>query len=151
MTRINCCPVEWLSNKHLVAEYRELPRVFDLSLAAQLRDDKPNDYIPLSYTMGKGHVKFFYPRLRWCVARQLRLIAEMQARNYKPTFLNPFDLLVGHDTRWLGTWSPTAHNMIANLERLIERDPTHYRGIMDKFDKFYKAYMSTVATVEKIS
>ena len=34
MTRINCVPVEELHQKHLVAEYRELPRVFRLAEAA---------------------------------------------------------------------------------------------------------------------
>jgi len=31
MTRINCIPVTELHNKHLVAEYRELPRIFKLA------------------------------------------------------------------------------------------------------------------------
>ena len=31
MTRINCIPVEELSTPHLIAEYRELPRVFALA------------------------------------------------------------------------------------------------------------------------
>lgn len=31
MTRINCVPVRELGGKHLVAEYRELPRVYALA------------------------------------------------------------------------------------------------------------------------
>jgi len=30
MTRINCAPKKELSDKHLAAEYRELPRIFGL-------------------------------------------------------------------------------------------------------------------------
>ncbi len=37
MTRINCVPVEELSGPHLVAEYRELPRVFALAQRAATR------------------------------------------------------------------------------------------------------------------
>jgi deoxyribonuclease (pyrimidine dimer) len=55
MTRINCVPVEKLHTKHLVAEYRELPRVFKLAEAAakcgnHVEQDK--------YVLGPGRVRF---------------------------------------------------------------------------------------------
>lgn len=37
MTRINCVPVTELSQKHLVAEYREIGRVYALAVSAYNR------------------------------------------------------------------------------------------------------------------
>lgn len=62
MTRINCVPVQELSGPHLVAEYRELPRVFALVRKAALRGSFSQ---PETYTLGKGHVLFFYTRLEY--------------------------------------------------------------------------------------
>lgn len=43
MTRINCvAPIE-LTTKHLVAEYRELPRIYNLVRAAIKRGERPSD------------------------------------------------------------------------------------------------------------
>lgn len=141
MTRINCVPVQWLSGKHLVAEYRELPRVFALSLAAQLRGDYVHEYDTLTYTMGRGHIKFFYTRLRWCVTRQLQLIAEMRRRGYHPMLDNPAELLRRHDHHWCAGWAPSPKDITVNLMRLVERDPAHYT---DYYDNHRRAYVSTV-------
>jgi hypothetical protein len=63
MTRVNCIPVHELTDKHAMAEYREIPRLFKLA--------RPCDDAPTEYKMGAGHVKFFYDKLgyiwsRWC-------------------------------------------------------------------------------------
>lgn len=60
MTRINCIPPRELSREHLIAEYRELPRIFALVRAAIARGESPDDpRNPTSYTLGAGHVRFF--------------------------------------------------------------------------------------------
>ena len=84
MTRINCIPVEELTDKHLIAEYRELPRVFKLA-----RDPKPGEHIPTYYSLGRGHVKFFYNKLFYLEKRFLALVLEMRARGFKPNYLTP--------------------------------------------------------------
>lgn len=84
MTRVNCIPVRQLARQHLVAEYRELPRVFALAQAAYLRGEDPLDF-PRTYRLGTGHVKFFYSRIGYLVRRQRQLIAEMRRRGYNPT------------------------------------------------------------------
>ena len=77
MTRINCVPVQELTDAHLGAEYRELPRIFALARAAYLRGELPTDpRNPTEYTLGKGHVRFFYARLGWLRKRFLELVAE---------------------------------------------------------------------------
>src|SRR5690606_11330297 len=83
MTRINCVPVQELSGPHLVAEYRELPRVFGLAAKAAARGAFTQ---PATYTLGKGHLLFFYTRLGYLARRHAELIAEMKRRGYKPSF-----------------------------------------------------------------
>ena len=70
MTRINLVPPSELHDKHLLAEYRELPRVFKLA--------RPCDDIPEKYCLGTGHVKFFYNKLEFLYKRQCQLCEEMK-------------------------------------------------------------------------
>ena len=122
MTRINCVPPSELSAAHLVAEYRELPRIFALVRAAIARGETPGDRRnPAAYTLGAGHVRFFYGRLGYLAARQAALVGEMQARGYAPTFTDPSGLLAGIPEAWNSTWSPTAEALAPNRARLAER------------------------------
>lgn len=119
MTRINCVPVEELSGPHLVAEYRELPRVFALAQKAALRG---NFSQPQAYTLGKGHVLFFYTRLNYLAKRHAELIAEMKRRGYKPSFtgVRREDFPDMPDVYW-SDWEPTAEALRINRERIKER------------------------------
>jgi hypothetical protein len=84
MTRINLVPPSELTPKHLVAEYRELPRVFALS--KKYYDKKEAKPLPSKYTMGAGHVKFFYDKLSFLQERQRSLVNEMRSRGYNPKY-----------------------------------------------------------------
>jgi deoxyribonuclease (pyrimidine dimer) len=122
MTRINCIPPRELSREHLVAEYRELPRIFALVRAAIARGETPEDpRNPPDYRLGKGHVRFFYCRLGYLVKRQAAIIEEMRARGYKPAFDDPASLLAGLPVAWCRDWEPTPEAIAANLERIAER------------------------------
>ena len=53
MTRINCIAPALLNNKHLLAEYRELPRVFGLVKKAIKNGYSPKNFEQFnSYKMG---------------------------------------------------------------------------------------------------
>jgi deoxyribonuclease (pyrimidine dimer) len=119
MTRINCVPPSELCGKHLVAEYRELPRVFTLVRDAIARQERPAHTD--RYTLGKGHVRFFYTRLTWLARRQADLIAEMQRRGYRTSFGAP--TLDGFPQEWCGDWEPTADALRINRERIAARMP----------------------------
>lgn len=119
MTRINCVPPAELCGKHLVAEYRELPRVFALARAAIARRERPVHVD--RYTLGKGHVRFFYTRLKWLAGRQAALIAEMVRRGYSPSFGPP--ALDGFPPEWCGDWEPDAEALAVNRERIAARMP----------------------------
>lgn len=93
MTRINLVPPAELHNKHLMGEIHEITRVFGLVRKAQ--DRKINRYNmkkklkqPTSYTMGTGHVLFFYEKLEFIANRYYALCQEAVKRGYSP---NPID------------------------------------------------------------
>ncbi|KKW67401.1 endonuclease [Lampropedia cohaerens] len=119
MTRINCVPVEELSGPHLVAEYRELPRVFALAEKAAARGTFVQ---PAAYTLGKGHVLFFYTRLQFLAKRHQALVAEMRRRGYKPTYpgITRADFPAIPDAFW-GDWEPTEQALAINRQRIRER------------------------------
>ena len=120
MTRINCIPVEDLVGQHLIAEYRELPRVFGLVRKAILRGEKPN--LNSVYTLGTGHVKFFYSRLMYLRNRHKELVKEMQNRGYSPNFtddLKEFNSDIPNE--WWNDWTPSVFAMHINLDRINER------------------------------
>lgn len=122
MTRINCIPVKELTGPHLVAEYRELPRVFALA-----RFPKDNEKFPEEYTLGTGHVKFFYERLGYLAERHTLLVQEMKRRGYRPTI--PEDEMWYHHEQTGGKidsglwypWTPTPEAMALNRARIADR------------------------------
>lgn len=117
MTRINCIPVGELTDKHLVAEYRELPRVCKLS-----RFPKRNEQFPSEYTLGSGHVKFFYDKLEFLCVRFSRLVQEMKRRGFKPKYETlPEEHLVGKPIGLWNDWKPTEEAMSINRMRIAER------------------------------
>jgi deoxyribonuclease (pyrimidine dimer) len=117
MTRINCVPPEELSREHLLAEWKELPRVFNLAAKAYHSGRKV--VAPERYTLGAGHVKFFYQRLGWCLDRFLELRSEMLRRGYKPNYVQP--PFVNLPPEWWGEWEPDENAVSINRERILER------------------------------
>jgi deoxyribonuclease (pyrimidine dimer) len=119
MTRINCIPVTELSGPHLVAEYRELPRVFALAAKAATRGSLCQ---PDTYTLGKGHLLFFYTRLAYLARRHGELVLEMRRRGYKPSFagVRRQDFPDIPDAFW-SDWQPTVQAMELNRQRIKER------------------------------
>lgn len=79
MTRINAGirPIQ-LVDSHLFAEYRELKRIPNTitSGKAVVKD------IPKQFTLGSGHVKWFYTRLKYLHNRSNELYLELLKRNY---------------------------------------------------------------------
>lgn len=123
MTRINCVPVAELSRAHLVAEYRELPRLVGLASAAwpERRREVERSISPV-YTLGPGHVLFFYNKLAWARYRFDALVTEMRARNYRPQFyFLPPDSC---GPAWHAHWTPTPAALALNRARLAERAPS---------------------------
>jgi len=122
MTRINCVPVEELTDKHLGAEYRELPRLFGQIQKAIERGESPNDKRnPTEYKLGKGHTRFFYNKVSWLTKRYLQLVQECIKRGRVVNYPNPPDLLNTITPEWWQTWEPTPEAMELNRQRIQER------------------------------
>ena len=120
MTRINVVPVEELTREHLVAEYKELPRVFGLVRSAIERGEMPNDKRnPDTYRLGSGHVRFFYPRLGFIVERHKKLVDEMLKRGYVVNYPEPPNHDIGQE--WFGNYSATQDALEENRNRIAER------------------------------
>lgn len=125
MTRINVIPVECLSDKHLLAEYRELPRIF--TAVAKIYDSGkslPTD-IPPNYKLGAGHVKFFYDKLIWLHRRYGQLATELKNRGvnlnvdlFESIDDYAFELSIRSDQN---DWNPTPDDMYLNMARLAKR------------------------------
>lgn len=118
MTRINCVPVEELSGKHLVAEYREIARVYKLAVNSHARGECRASHGE-TYTLGKGHVRFFYSRLGYVTKRHRQLIAEMKRRGYSPTYHTV--IIPPVPPGWARNWKPDETALSISRARIAER------------------------------
>lgn len=107
MTRVNLVDPKYLADQHLFAEYRELKHV-PKSLLRSLKTRKWEDIkkeIPKEFTLGKGHVKFFWNKMRYILERFTKCHAELIVRGYNIPETSPDiveDLFVCRDIdMWL--------------------------------------------------
>lgn len=123
MTRINIVPVQSLTRQHLIAEWRELPRVFKLAHKASISTIGWTSRQPKHYTMGTGHVLFFYDKLDYLAKRHRELTQEMLSRGYKPSIIGclkqEWQERIGH-AYWKG-YTPTEEALRINQERIDKR------------------------------
>lgn len=82
MTRINLISPSDLTNRHLVAEYKEITQF--CHLVKKRVDSKSSfDDIPKRYTLNGGHCKFFYNKGAYLFFRLVSIKDEMVRRNLK--------------------------------------------------------------------
>lgn len=138
MTRINVDDPATFADQHLMAECRELPRVFGLALAAleraisdvaranpdmhpdrvrALAIDRVRASCPPAYTLGAGHVRFFYSRTGYLSRRQSAIIAECLRRGFNLTHRTAPPPVPGLDD----DWTPTPEAIEINRARIAER------------------------------
>lgn len=126
MTRIDCVPVEELSNAHLQSNYKELPRAFGY-IRARISKNLPlvDRQTPPKYTMGQGHVKFFYDKFLWLAKRYREVHREMVARGFKPSYsenYNISDIVNSEESlRHTGRWKPSQADIEVSRARIKER------------------------------
>jgi len=118
MTRINVVPVEELCDKHLLAETREIVRVPNTINSGKAILD--GNY-PKEYTLGTGHVKFWYTRLKWLHKRYLELYNECLYRGFNVTFMWPIDV----PERLYRDYTVTEEALALNRARIADRMPTN--------------------------
>lgn len=122
MTRINCIPPQELTDKHLFAEWREMPRLVGNLNKSLHRKSKPftAEEIPDTYTLGKGHVKFFYNKFTWLHERHQNLTKELLKRNFNLGRTDS-DIFLEVPEEYKNNWQPTEAAMRINRERIRER------------------------------
>jgi len=121
MTRINLVDPSELHTKHLVAEYREIVRVF--SLVRKCQNEIHKVTIPDHYKLGTNHVKFFYDKLAFVSDRYDSLCEEMTTRNFSFSRISKDDLLKGIDKHLIRAYTPTVDALKINRERIADRMP----------------------------
>lgn len=122
MTRINVVPPQELSVKHLVAEYREITRLpgnLETSLNRKGKKFELKE-IPSKYTLGKGHVKFFYDKMLFLEKRFKALVDEMLNRGYNPTHRDS-TIFIPSDKSFYNDYTPTEEALEINRARIKER------------------------------
>ncbi len=121
MTRINLVHVKELADQHLMAEYRELPRVFGavqkhVQARKRVRDFKINS----TYLLGSGHVTFFYNKLLYLQKRHIDIVNECLRRGMKIQNTEVNDIS-GFPAEFCNDYVPSESEIKMSRERLIEK------------------------------
>lgn len=116
MTRINCGvhPSE-LCNRHLLAEHREIKRIPNMVRSGRARLDG----IPGQFTLGDGHVRFFYDKIGYLRDRYSEIHAECIRRGFNVTDFS--DSFSGIPDELMHGYIPTDHDRRIVRRRIAER------------------------------
>ena len=154
MTRINLVPPQELADQHLFAEFREIKMV-PASLARSLEAGRTryarlygnttnpvdvNAYarthvwqrIPTEFTLGKGHVSFFYNKGQYLIDRYDQLRCELTRRGVNfnvDALLDPSNIYTYHPV-FCCTYTPTEAALALIRARIAEKiamKPKWYR------------------------
>lgn len=121
MTRINLVLVQELADQHLMAEYRELPRVFGavrkhVQVGKRVRDFK----ISSTYILGTGHVTFFYDKLAYLQKRHIEIVNECIRRGINIQNIESNDIS-DLPAEFCMDYSPSPQEVEISRSRLIEK------------------------------
>jgi len=122
MVRVNIIHPKKLADQHLIAEYNEI-----LMLLGYVKKYPEEKGIPESYTLGKGHIRFFKNKLIYLKERHERLKDEMRERGFKTNKtinLNKFP------SNLINDWEPSNKDekiIISRITEKINKKPDYYR------------------------
>lgn len=121
MTRINVIPAELLLSEHLLAELREISRIPNAILSGRAKIDFKA--IPGRYTLGRGHVMFFYNKLGYIRSRYDQLYKEAKKRGFNVIYkdIDYSQLSPIHQVALVNDYVPTKEAQLLNIERICER------------------------------
>ncbi len=131
MTRINLIPTHELTDQHLIAEYREITMVpAALKRTIHSKSGLMLNKIPVSFTLNKGHVLFFYDKGKYLFKRYQLLIREMENRGFKPNKNRKFPCDIFIENELFNDWEPTLKDLKTIRNRIkskIKQKPNWYR------------------------
>lgn len=126
MTRINLIPAKLLLDQHLWAELREIPKVGKLAQVfykkwkcGPFARDWPKDY-----TLGTGHLMFFYDKGMFIVERNEQLLEEAKSRGLTLSGRTEEDLYYYWselDSVMFKSYTPTKQAMNQSVFRVMEK------------------------------
>jgi hypothetical protein len=132
MTRINLLEPSQLTSIHLMAEYRELPRVFTRVKWRMAKGQTLSDIqnkISDVYTLNTGHETFFNDKLAWLYARYEKIFLELTLKRAYNIDADRYHSirkgaaeLVG--TEWWGYYDPSPEDVYLNMARVARRSNT---------------------------
>lgn len=138
MVRINIINPKKLSDQHLIAEYLEI-----MMLIGYVKKHPNKTGIPESYTLGKGHIKFFKDKLIYLKNRHIDIKNEMKKRGFA---VNKKVNLKGIDNIFMNDWKPNKSDYGVIKKRIlwkIEKKPNWYRYYSDKKNfNFFKKLLA---------
>ena len=142
--RINCIPVKYLADQHLLAEWVEtLMLVPYINRSINSKKGLLLYQGDERYILGTGHAKFFYNKLLYVKKRYSEIEVELIHRGYNT---NPSLDFSSMPKELFNDWIPTREDQILNLNRIISRillKPTWYtyRKTQLDWEIFYKYTM----------
>ena len=120
MTRVNLIEPSRLTNRHLVAEYKELSQLIGQVRGMLGAKNGKNLFnrIPPAYTLNTGHVTFFVDKLSYIIKRWSQVGEEMKVRGMNAkAVLN----LEGLPERCFGDYNPTPEAISIVVARITQR------------------------------
>lgn len=120
MTRINVVPVEELCDQHLLAEWRELPRMRGFAEKTVIEEKN----IPLTYRLGEGHMAFFLNKADFLEERHAQLTKELLKRGFNLMIKLEFIMSLRFKPV---KYIPTEEDLQLNRARITERMPNSPR------------------------
>lgn len=125
---MNLVPVKLMSDQHLMAEYRELPRIFTYVKKYGIPDNKD---IPSQFKFGKGHIKFFTNKLKFLSDRYDEIVDELKRRDFNISFeqLKPFCYELLESEKQI-KYHPKSEEIRKSTKRIMEK--------IEEKPKFYK-------------
>lgn len=116
MTRINIgVPVATLTNKHLIAEHREIKRIPNAVKKGRFNMNNQ----PKQFKLGTGHVKFFYDKLGYLKKRYDEIYNECIRRGFNiQNYSSAWD---GIPSKYMNDYTPTQRDIDIVTERINER------------------------------
>ena len=138
MTRINSAiNPKNLMDRHLVAELHELPRVFT-SVNKRLEEGKDFYDIPSKFSLGGGHVKFFYNKLLF-MEKRFNALRQEYSKRYNKQWGYSIEERVCKDKSLYKDYSPTPAEKRILIERISSRilnsakQPLYFGKYIDGF------------------
>ncbi len=122
MTRINAgIHPKKLSDKHLLAEHREIKRIPN---HLKKFGDRCLSNAPTLFKLGKGHVLFFISKGKYTLKRYLQIFAECKRRGFNvQNFKSAWDIY-DKFSYLFDDWIPEEHEIQLVKQRIEERGGT---------------------------